>query len=102
VTVLLSGNVADPVGSVSCRSSASGSDGEKLIEAALFVLQVSVVSCPGTIVCGLAESVTLGPVAAGGFVPSPTDLVCGASGDGPPAHPAQNKTMKTAATVEID
>jgi hypothetical protein len=75
--VLLSGNVADPVGSVSERSSASGNDGEKLIDVALLVFHVSVVSCPGTIVCGLTESDTLAvwPGAVNGFAPLPTDAI---------------------------
>ena len=62
VVVLLSGNVADPVGSVSCRPSDAGSGGVKLIEAALLVFQVNVVSWPATSVCGLADNEIVGGV----------------------------------------
>ena len=60
VVVLLTGNVAEPVGRVSCRPSESGSSGLKLMEDALFVVQLNVVSWPATTVCRFAESDTDG------------------------------------------
>jgi hypothetical protein len=70
VVVWLRGNVAEPVGKVSCRSSASGSVGEKLIETAFDVVQVRVTSCPATTVPVLAvsETVGAGPGDGGGTV----------------------------------
>src|SRR6185312_13590472 len=56
VVVAFKGNVAEPLGNVSWRSSASGSCGSKLIDTAFAVFQVKVVSWPATIVCGLAEN----------------------------------------------
>jgi len=123
LVVLLSGNVAEPVGKVSCRSSASGSAGAKLMVVAFLVVQVRVVSWPATTVRGLTASETVGAGAGGlggtggglggtggglggvgegvgggngvcGFPPFPVELVCGASVELAPPHPAKKAIAK--------
>ena len=118
VVVLVGGNVAEPVGKVSWRSSASGSGGAKLMDDALLVVQLNVVSWPATTVCKLAESeIVGGPGAggggvggtpggaggvggAGGFRPFPSEVVCGMDADPLPPHPAQKATIRTAAKTK--
>src|SRR5436309_5813831 len=66
VVVWLTGNVAEPPGKVSCRSSASGSAGENVMATALEVVHVSVTSCPATTVPVLAVSEIVGAGAGAG------------------------------------